>query len=405
MSRDNYRGDTSPYSARKAFRLFARAVLRNGYHPIPIVPNAKRPALADWTFFCRNQSYPGLITKWLKSGEYTRCGLEIACGRSVIGIDIDERNQIRAFQAEQIVRSHLGNTPLVRYGEWPKRVLVYAAEGEPIPYSEIGVVQILGLDHQFVAYGIHPDTGKPYSWHPDGEPSTTPVDQLPCVSAERVMRLVRALGEFYGVEIEGSPAITLPDKDAARSSMIRTRPRPRSSPGRMLDEHGRVIDGRDRFLAQCVYYAAVVQGLATVEDVASQAWTYFSDHAGLTRPKGNGQGSWTLRDARTKARSTLRRFRSRHPAQRLHAKSREASFWTPEHREAFNLIVNEMARSRSSPAGGRQGISGDDAGPFREVRHLLEGRRDHRRGDGALERDREGGAGTTETGPLMDAHP
>ena len=85
MPGNNYHGDTSPYSARKAFRFFARAVLRNGYHPIPIVPNAKRPALADWTFFCRNQPYPGLITKWLKSGEYTRRGLGIACGRSVIG--------------------------------------------------------------------------------------------------------------------------------------------------------------------------------------------------------------------------------------------------------------------------------------------------------------------------------
>ncbi len=67
-----------------------------------------------------------------------------------------------------------------------------------------GKIEILGTGQQFVSYGIHPDTHKPYTWTNkllDGEPLRTPLDKLPEVTpeqlrdfAEQAAALLKSLG-------------------------------------------------------------------------------------------------------------------------------------------------------------------------------------------------------------------
>ena len=53
----------------------------------------------------------------------------------------------------------LGQTPAIRIGRAPKRLLVYRA-AEPFAGFKYPPIEVLGLGQQFVAYGLHPDTGR-----------------------------------------------------------------------------------------------------------------------------------------------------------------------------------------------------------------------------------------------------
>jgi putative DNA primase/helicase len=52
-------------------------------------------------------------------------------------------------------------------------------------------VEILCNGQQFVAYGIHPGTGKPYEWF-GGDPLTVAVAALPEVSRDQAGEFLRA---------------------------------------------------------------------------------------------------------------------------------------------------------------------------------------------------------------------
>ncbi len=71
---------------------------------------------------------------------------------------------------------------------------------------------MLGTGQQFVAYGVHPDTRKPYTWTNalrDGEPLRTPIDKLPEVTpnklrdfADQAAKLMTGLG-YTEVKVSG----------------------------------------------------------------------------------------------------------------------------------------------------------------------------------------------------------
>ena len=62
----------------------------------------------------------------------------------------------------------LGDTPAMRIGLWPKRLLFYRAAEPFCSISE--PLEVLCAGRQFVAFADHPDTGKPYQW-PDASPA------------------------------------------------------------------------------------------------------------------------------------------------------------------------------------------------------------------------------------------
>ena len=95
-------------------------------------------------------------------GRWPDAGVGIVCG-PVVAVDIDITDPELALELERLCRARLGDTPALRIGRAPKRLLVYRAAA---PFAGIrrAPLEVLGLGQQFVAHAIHPDTGRPYEW-------------------------------------------------------------------------------------------------------------------------------------------------------------------------------------------------------------------------------------------------
>ncbi len=74
----------------------------------------------------------------------------------------------------------LGDTPAVRIGPAPKRLLVYRAV-QPFAGFKYPTIEVLGMGQQFIAYGVHPDTGQPYNWPVSTLADLSP-DDLPAIT-------------------------------------------------------------------------------------------------------------------------------------------------------------------------------------------------------------------------------
>ena len=91
----------------------------------------------------------------------------------MVGIDIDIRDPAHAEALQAAAFAILGKVPMIRIGS-KGAMLVYRNE-TPIPKITVTdrppgaskrrtLVEILGNGQQFVAYGVHPDTGEQYKW-------------------------------------------------------------------------------------------------------------------------------------------------------------------------------------------------------------------------------------------------
>ncbi|MCX7180275.1 MAG: PriCT-2 domain-containing protein [Proteobacteria bacterium] len=140
-----------------------------GYPILPIQPATKKPGVfrrgtwhdyPAWSRHCERDTTDNEIDVW---GNWPDSGIGIAAGR-VIGIDIDIlADPELAARIEGLAKEMLGNTPAVRIGRAPKRLLVYRA-AQPFKGFKVPPIEVLGLGQQFIAYGIHPDTRQPYDW-------------------------------------------------------------------------------------------------------------------------------------------------------------------------------------------------------------------------------------------------
>lgn len=140
-----------------------------GFPILPIQPNTKKPGLyklgewheyPKWSRHCERNTTENEVDIW---GNWPEAGIGIAAGR-VIGIDIDVlASPAVAMEIEALAKRMLGDTPAVRIGHAPKRLLVYRA-AQPFSGFKYPPIEVLGVGQQFIAYGIHPDTGEPYNW-------------------------------------------------------------------------------------------------------------------------------------------------------------------------------------------------------------------------------------------------
>jgi len=87
-------------------------------------------------------------------------------GTWLVAIDADTLNVEHAKTIRDAIDGRLGRLP-IRVGNHPKALYVARLDG-PLPYQRIEFgterVEVLSDGRQFVAEGIHPITGKPYSW-------------------------------------------------------------------------------------------------------------------------------------------------------------------------------------------------------------------------------------------------
>jgi hypothetical protein len=151
---------------------YGERLVDSGFHVIPIIPGLKAPGLFqkshwvgyhDWTKHCSRATTHFELKIW---APWPECGIGVACG-NVVPLDIDVLDGDVAIRIEQLARDRLGDTPAVRVGLAPKRLLVYRTT-KPFPSIKHHPLEFLGKGAQFVAYAIHPDTGQPYHWPHDG---------------------------------------------------------------------------------------------------------------------------------------------------------------------------------------------------------------------------------------------
>lgn len=120
-------------------------------------------------------------------------GVGIRTGEGLVALDIDTLNEEIVDDVRALAELNLAET-CVRIGRFPKCLLLYRVT-DVTPYQRVifddglehakgaeARVELLSDDRQFVAHGIHPDTGKPYVW-PCG---LLPYITLPLVTPEQI---------------------------------------------------------------------------------------------------------------------------------------------------------------------------------------------------------------------------
>lgn len=198
--------------ATSCFQTHGRALLANGYLIIPIRPGQKRPALSNW-----QAARLGAVDLT----RYPDHGVGVLCGQGanpLAAIDVDTTHEALASRFVAWCQEHLGLT-CERVGAAPKILLVYRAAsagwGKAIsawfegPDGARHRLEVLGKGQQFVAYHIHPGTGKPYEWVDlFGGLSAMQAGDLPIITetqVEEALRMFESMAEEAGlVRVPGS---------------------------------------------------------------------------------------------------------------------------------------------------------------------------------------------------------
>jgi hypothetical protein len=164
------------------------SLVRNGYQPVPVsapwvkVQSAgKRPLLKNWRQICAGADEETIRLWETELWDSTNTGI---LTNSVRAIDIDVYDADLAAKLLDLAVQHFGPTPLLRSGQAPKILGVWAAADDfskidtkayRLPSGLTARIEILAIGQQFVAFGEHPDTKAPYQWHGD-----SPLDVLVC---------------------------------------------------------------------------------------------------------------------------------------------------------------------------------------------------------------------------------
>lgn len=134
------------------------------------------------------------LSRWNAMG----AGVGVKTGDGLYAIDADSTDEASARIIRDIVQDIVGPSP-IRVGRYPKALYLIRAS-EAIPYTRIEFgppdgagnyerVELLGARKQFVAYGTHNKTRKPYEW-----PSKlTPYDDLPVLDPADLSELFNRL--------------------------------------------------------------------------------------------------------------------------------------------------------------------------------------------------------------------
>jgi len=170
-------------------------LVERGFAILPIQPRSKKPGMyrqgawhdyPKWSRHCERATTEHEIDIW---GDWPESGIGIAAGR-LIGIDIDVLDGEIAAKIEGLAKRLLGETPAVRIGRAPKRLLVYRA-AQPFAGFKYPPIEVLGQGQQFIAYGIHPDTGQAYDW---------PVESLADLNAHDLPAITEAQARGFAQE-------------------------------------------------------------------------------------------------------------------------------------------------------------------------------------------------------------
>jgi AcrR family transcriptional regulator len=338
------------------FNDFATSLVGHGFTVIPT--NGKQPVTRRWT----NPTPTDLswLTRMLASNRYRDCNTGIVCGR-VVAIDIDADEPAKVEQLRALADQYLGPTPFQRNGRAPRTLLLYRPLDDIASTTIAGIIDVLSGGRQFIAYGIHPDTGQCYQWcDSHHNPVTANLEELPPISAADLRAFADAVCTALGIPLKGIPAVGLPTPRAA----LRARQKARQvemlgsqyNDRIVCDANGRVTDGREPFLAKLTAAEYAKGAYRSPDELARGVWARFAHDTDLSRAKGsNPRRRWSFGDAQTKARSICRRkpelkyprrARGGHQASHLNG-WRQPGYWKAEQREVH---LAEVCRRIQTPA-------------------------------------------------------
>jgi hypothetical protein len=178
------------------FADLAPVLYANGFRSLlPIIPREKRPAFAKWQEFNQRNPTEFELSSWVAA--YPGHGVGLAYGPDgVTGIDLDFTGPDAAKRAHEIVVSVLGETPLIRVGAAPKKLMLYRCPpgGLSVVGKAFGGFEVFTRSGQTVLFGVHPG-GHAYTWLSD-TPAAIRVVDLPLASSSAVDALINALRPF-----------------------------------------------------------------------------------------------------------------------------------------------------------------------------------------------------------------
>jgi Bifunctional DNA primase/polymerase, N-terminal len=353
--------DERPRSSSKRrvsghFNSHALPVVKNGFTVIPT--KGKQPVTRKWQN--PKPTDRSWLAKMVRLNRYGNCNVGIVCGR-VVAIDIDAEEQGEADRLKSLAFKHLGPTGFIRLGRKPRLLLLYRP-GDSIDSVKSGCVEILSFGRQFVAYGIHPDTGQNYQWaDAQHNPANAPIDALPMVMDAAVRAFMETCaGPTRASRID--QRVPSSSSEPTEKSHQRLRRRAVGAIQSQLadrvqqDGRGLVVDGREAYLTMLIATAYATSPRSSPEEIARTVWAKFMAEADLNRPKGrDSRKRWEYSDALAKARficrrkpnlKTRRRLAGRHPVAELHS-WRRPGFWTAEKRQQH---VAEAGQRVSTPS-------------------------------------------------------
>lgn len=137
----------------------------------------KAPVFRGWA----NQAVTAEdVAEWVSKKGIRRCGVGIRTWNNP-AVDIDCVEEDASKHMRLFVEELVGFAP-ARVGRKPKVLLLYRTDE---PFTKVksktwldewggkNAVEILGAGQQFVAYGVHPGTKKPYEWISHDDPTNT----------------------------------------------------------------------------------------------------------------------------------------------------------------------------------------------------------------------------------------
>lgn len=188
----------------------APKLIEMGYQrPVPIKPGTKYPGFPDWQNFRYDAT---------RADSWSGHGTGLICGE-LVGVDIDCYDRAVTEELRNLAQRILGPT-IIRVGSPPKELLVYrtlqpfdknSTHKYQIPNTpKVSQVEALCHGQQFVAFAIHPDTGKPYTWVADESPLNTPFEKLPEIDSTKLSVFLQLADEILAAAAGVAPAVPKP---------------------------------------------------------------------------------------------------------------------------------------------------------------------------------------------------
>ncbi len=157
------------YERPKSIQGCVSRLIELGYHPVPIPTGTKGPIIDGWGDLRMTQDQ---VATYFPTGEFSIGILHV----NTAALDIDIYDEALA---QRILAEGMRRFPgaLERIGQAPKTAIVLRVEGPKWAVrattkghkgNQTAQVDIRAFTRQFVGYGYHPATGKPYTW-PRGE--------------------------------------------------------------------------------------------------------------------------------------------------------------------------------------------------------------------------------------------